>query len=120
MARLIRGRCGVFLMRIVHLAAPSLDRSDPIGGLWANTRVLLNAFHAAREWAVPRISFASTVGAYLGVEQTPFREDVPVPMTTVDPIPVFKKSAELFASLVDASGDLEVVSLRLSTVWGPL
>lgn len=69
---------------------------------------------------MPRVCIASSVGVYLGVHETPFHEDLSLGLATVEPIPVFKKSAELFAALVADSEDFEVVSLRLSTIWGPL
>ena len=105
---------------IVHLAGGDLGTLDPIDYLRSNTLGLLNALRAAREWDVSRISIASTIGVYLGVPDVPFREDAPLPMTAVRPIPVVKKSAELFASLVADSAGLDVVNLRISTVWGPL
>jgi UDP-glucose 4-epimerase len=40
-------------------------------------------------------------------------------MTTPEPIPVYKKSAELFAGLVADRDGLELVNLRISTIWGP-
>jgi len=103
---------------IVHLAAPSPGR-DVIASIDAHMQGLLNALHAAARWSVQRISIASTLGVYLGVNEIPFREDAPLPMTPIDPIPVLKKSAELIGSLVADSG-VEVVNLRISTVWGPL
>jgi UDP-glucose 4-epimerase len=105
---------------IVHLAGGDLGALDPIEYLRANTLGLLNALRAAREWDVSRISIASTIGVYLGVADVPFREDAPLPMTEIRPIPVVKKSAELFASLVADTDGLDVVNLRISTVWGPL
>src|SRR5207253_11399167 len=42
------------------------------------------------------------------------------PMTPVDRIPALKKTAELIGSLVADSAGLEVVNLRISTIWGPL
>ena len=35
-------------------------------------------------------------------------------------IPVFKKTAELFATLTGASAGFDPVSLRIGTIWGPL
>jgi UDP-glucose 4-epimerase len=35
-------------------------------------------------------------------------------------IPVFKKTAELFAALVGESAGFDAVSLRIGTIWGPL
>lgn len=105
---------------IVHLAAAPLGRADAIGGLRANTTALLNALEAATRWGVRRISVASTVGAYIGVDDNPFREDAALPTDVVDPIPVFKKAAETFTAMVADSAGIDAVSLRIATVWGPL
>ena len=104
---------------IAHLAADS-NTLDTIENLRANTQGLLNALRAARDWGVARIGIASTLGVYVGVPEIPFREDMPLPMSKMLPIPVFKRSAELFASLVGDRDGVDVVNLRISTIWGPL
>jgi UDP-glucose 4-epimerase len=58
--------------------------------------------------------------ARLGERPGRFREDVPLPITPADPIPVLKKSAELFGSPVADRTGIDVVSLRISTICGPL
>jgi UDP-glucose 4-epimerase len=105
---------------IIHLAASSNPGNDIIADIDAYLQALLNALHAALRWGVRRVSIASTLGIYAGVHDTPFREDAALPMTPVDRIPVLKNSAELIGSLVADSADLEVVNLRISTIWGPL
>jgi UDP-glucose 4-epimerase len=104
---------------IVHLAAPA-PGPDVIEDIRAYTQGLLNALQAAMQWTVRRISIASTLGVYLGVTESPFREDVPLPTAPVTPIPALKKSAELFGSLVADSTGIEVINVRISTIWGPL
>jgi UDP-glucose 4-epimerase len=104
---------------IIHLAAPALT-PDRIGFADATTRALLNTLRAGREWGVARVAIASSVGLYSGVTQTPFREDLPLPMITEDPIPVLKRAAELLAGLVAHDEKFELTSLRISTIWGPL
>jgi UDP-glucose 4-epimerase len=105
---------------IVHLAAGRYDLPDPIAYLRAETLALLNALGAARAWGVGRFSFASTIGAYAGVDEVPLREDAPLPVVAPHQILTFKKAAELFAALAGDSAGLETVSLRIGTVWGPL
>jgi UDP-glucose 4-epimerase len=104
---------------IIHLAAPALT-TDRIGDVDTTTRALLNALRAGREWGVARVVIASSIGLYIGVTQTPFREDLPLPMVTDDPVPVLKKSAELLAGLVAHGEEFELINLRISTIWGPL
>jgi UDP-glucose 4-epimerase len=105
---------------IVHLAAGRHDLPDPIEYLAAETRGLLNALAAARAWGVRRFSFASTIGVYAGVDEVPWREEAPLPVVAGHQIPVFKKTAELFAALTADAAGFEAVSLRIGTIWGPL
>jgi UDP-glucose 4-epimerase len=104
---------------IVHLAAASPGQ-DVVADLRSYLDGLVNVLDAATRWTVRRISIASSLGVYLGVTESPFREDAPLPMTPVDPIPVLKKTAELVGSLVADRAGLEVIGLRMATVWGPL
>lgn len=103
---------------VVHLAGAALSMTDPLENLRINTACLFNALEAARTWEVRRISVASTLGVYGGVLETSWREDLPLPMLAAHPIPVFKKSAELFATLVGAQADVDVVNVRFGA-WGP-
>jgi UDP-glucose 4-epimerase len=105
---------------IVHLASPGIWATNPIEDARANIHTLLNALQAARDWQVARISIASTIGVYGGVEQVPYREDMPLTMAYTHEIPTFKKSGELLANLVGAKAGIDVVNLRLAAIWGPL
>ena len=105
---------------IVHLAAGRYDLPDPVAYLRAETVGLLNALAAAREWGVRRFSFASTIGVYAGVDDVALREDSALPVLAPHQIPVFKKTAELFAALTGDHAGFEPVSLRIGTIWGPL
>ena len=67
-----------------------------------------------------RFSVASSIGVYAGVDEVPWREDTPLPAAAGHQIPVFKKTAELFAALTGDSAGFEAVSLRIGTIWGPL
>jgi UDP-glucose 4-epimerase len=105
---------------IVHLAVARYDLADPIEYLRASTLGLLNALKAATVWAVRRFSVASTIGAYAGLDEVPYREDALLPVVAGHQIPVFKKAAESFAALIGDSAAFETVSLRIGSVWGPL
>jgi UDP-glucose 4-epimerase len=105
---------------IVHLAAARYDLPDPVAYLRADSTGLLNALEAATAWGVRRFSVASTIGAYMGVDEVQCREDAPLPVVAAHQIPVFKKTAELWAQLVGDSAGFEAVSLRIGTIWGPL
>jgi UDP-glucose 4-epimerase len=105
---------------LVHLAAGPYNLPDPVEYLGAETVGLLNALRAAREWGVRRFSVASTIGAYAGVDESPWCEDAPLPVAAPHQIHVLKKTAELFAALIGESAGFDTVSLRIGTVWGPL
>jgi UDP-glucose 4-epimerase len=105
---------------IVHLAAARYDLPDPVEYLRADAIGLLNALKAATVWGVRRFSVASSIAVYLGVDEVPLREDAPLPVVAAHQIPVFKKTAELFAALAGDSAGFDTVSLRIGTIWGPL
>jgi UDP-glucose 4-epimerase len=105
---------------IVHLAAARYDLPDPVAYLRADTLGLLNALKAATVWGVRRFSVASSIAVYLGVDEVALREEAPLPALAAHQIPVFKKTAELFATLAGDSAGFDVVNLRIGTVWGPL
>ncbi len=104
---------------VVHLAAARHDLPDPVEYLRANTLSLLNALKAAAVWGVWRFSVASSIGVYAGLDEVPYREDAPLPVVAEHQIPVFKKTAELFAALTGDSAGFDTVSLRIGTIWGP-
>lgn len=105
---------------IVHLAAAPYDLPDPVAYLRADALALLNALRAATVWGVRRFSVASSIAVYLGAGEGRLREDVPLPVMAPHQIPVFKKTAELFAALAGDSAGFEALSLRIGTIWGPL
>jgi UDP-glucose 4-epimerase len=107
---------------IVHLAGsvpwpPGAD--EPVDGARKAVGSLLNVVQAAGEWQVPRVGMASTVGVYGGVTaEPPYREDVPLPMTTGHVIPAFKKAGELLTDYLAGATGIEILSYRIS-LWGP-
>ena len=105
---------------IVHLAAARYDLPDPVGYLRADSLGLLNALEAATAWGVQRFSVASSIGVYAGVDETPWREDAPLPAVAPHQIHAFKKTAELFATLTGDGAGFDAVCLRIGTIWGPL
>lgn len=105
---------------IVHLAATQFDLPDPIAYLRDETTALLNALEAARAWKVKRFAVASSIGVYVGVEDAPWRESALLPVLAPHQIHAFKKTVELFTTLVGAGAGFDVVNLRIGTIWGPL
>lgn len=105
---------------IVHLAASYFATPDPVEYLRVESLGLLNALKAATEWGVRRFSVASSIGVYVGVGETPWREEAALPSVPLPQILMFKKTAELFSTAVSASAGFELVNLRIGTIWGPL
>jgi UDP-glucose 4-epimerase len=108
---------------IVHLAGsvpwPPGAR-PPVEGARTALDSLLNVVQAAHEWAVPRLTVASTIGVYGGVDAaSPLREDLLLPMTTGHIIPAFKKIGELLTDHLGGALGVEIVNLRIAAVWGP-
>lgn len=107
---------------VVHLAGsvpwpPGAD--EPITGARDALDTLFNVLHAAREWDVPRVTVASTIGVYGGVPTGRWVEDMPLPMTSGHVIPAFKKVGELLTDyLADATG-MAIANLRIGAIWGP-
>lgn len=104
---------------IVHLVGPAPWAPDLLEDIRMNLLGLLNVLQAAREWQVPRVSIASSIGVY-DVPGALLREDMPLPMVGIQPIGTVKKAFELLGTLVAGRHEFEVVNLRLSAIWGPL
>jgi UDP-glucose 4-epimerase len=105
---------------IVHLAGAGFGTGDPIGDARTDVEGLLNVLQAARDWEVARVGVASTIGVYGGVDASPLREDMPLPMTAGHVIPAFKKAGELLAGYISGAAGIEILSYRISAIWGPL
>jgi UDP-glucose 4-epimerase len=105
---------------IVNLAANfGLGTRDPVGDIRVGTECFLNVIEAAREWQVPRVGIASTIGVYDLGGDVPLREDTPLSMTAVHPIQAAKKVHELLADYIANATGIEILSYRISAIWGP-
>ncbi len=111
---------------VVHLAfGPWPATQDPIADVRAGISGLLNVVEAARSWGVRRIGVASTIGVYGGAPALesgePVGEDAPLPMASGHFIPLMKKLGELAAGYIAGHGGaLNIHSMRIGGVWGPL
>jgi UDP-glucose 4-epimerase len=115
---------------IVHLADPALthlaDRDLTPATLIEDQRrgvgALLNVLEAASLWGARRLTVASTIGVYGGLEDTRrLREDAPLPLSAgSNPVGAWKRCAESIASLAAQRLGVELVIARLPGVWGPL
>lgn len=106
---------------IVHLAAGGLEVTDPMEFLRVNTGGVLNALEAARSWGVERFAVASSIGVYTGRSETRWHEEFALPTTTeAHSIPAFKKAAETLTTLGLTDSGVQLILLRIGTIWGPL
>ena len=103
---------------IVHLAGTFFG--DPLEDVRGNVEGLLSVLAAGREWGVRRVGVASTIGVYgdAGVG-SPFREDVPLPLSGAHTIQAAKKVFEIVDDFVAGATGMEIVNYRIGAVWGP-
>ena len=99
---------------IVHLAGVRPGSAPVVDELQGNIVAALNVLRAAAEWGVPRVTLASTIGVYGGVETDPdapaWREDAPLPVVTGHSIPASKKAIEILAGVAAATTGVEAVT----------
>jgi UDP-glucose 4-epimerase len=105
---------------IVHLAVPTFGGLSPVDDLRVNVLGLLNILEAADRWRVRRLSVASSAAVYRGLTASPRREDTWLPLSGESPTETYKKVFEILAGHYADRAELDLVNLRISTVWGPL
>ncbi|HET7478980.1 MAG TPA: NAD-dependent epimerase/dehydratase family protein [Rubrobacteraceae bacterium] len=106
--------------RVIHTAAmshPDLSIDLPITTFTANVDGTVHVFEAARMSGVRRIVNFSSETAYGHVEAEPVTEDAPLHPTT--PYGVTKVATELLGQVYSDLYGLDVISLRISEVYGP-
>lgn len=104
---------------IVHLAGPPIGAIPAIEEYRINMAGLLNVLEAARVVSARRVSLTSSIAVYMGLHG-PLREDVPVTLTPSHTIEAFKKAEELLGLYLARDSGVDVVALRLASVYGPL
>lgn len=105
---------------IMHLASAGLGQGDPVNEVELGVRSTITMLRAAQEWGIGRMVQASTIGVYAGVEDEVFREDRALPVMSSRALQAYKKAAEIIANAVASESELDVVSVRVAAVWGPL
>jgi UDP-glucose 4-epimerase len=105
---------------IVHLAVPKLNAMPPAEETMTNVSGLMNVLEAARNCGVERVTAASSMAVYGGIETGPFREDQPLPVTSSMSTAAMKKAEEILAlHYADRTG-LDIALLRIGITYGPL
>jgi nucleoside-diphosphate-sugar epimerase len=74
---------------------------------------------AARTFGLRRVSLGSSVAVYGGLPAGPFREDVGLPVPSPTQVSAFKKGMEIHAHYYAAQAKLDVVALRIASIYGP-
>jgi UDP-glucose 4-epimerase len=105
---------------IVHLAVPGLGALSPGDDYRVNMDGLINILEAGKEWSVKRVCLASSQAIYAGVQQGPFKEDMPLRIMGQSPTETFKKCFEILGTHFAQRTNLEVVMLRIGGIYGPL
>ena len=105
---------------IVHMAVPGLGALEPAEEIASAMTGLVNVLEAGRIAGVTRLTIASSVAVYWGLERGPYREDEPLPVGSASATSAMKKAAEVLAlHYADRTG-LNVALLRIGMVYGPL
>ena len=108
---------------IVHLALHRRASADPGEDIRINMDKLSHLFDGARAAGVKRICWGSNGAMFAELPEGPFHEETPVPLTGRVQPGAFKKAWEVlvhnYANNYAATADVEVVSMRISGVFGP-
>src|SRR6266849_6392057 len=105
---------------IVNLMAPPARSVSTQADYHLYTAGLLNVLEAARTFGLRRVSLGSSVAVYAGLPTGPYREDTPLPVPSPTQVSAFKKGMEMHAHYYAAQAKLDVVALRIGSIYGPL
>jgi UDP-glucose 4-epimerase len=104
---------------IINLMAPPARSVSTQADYQLYTAGLQNVLEAARVFGLRRVSLGSSVGVYNGMPNGPFREDVGLPVHSPTQVSAFKKGMEMHAHYYAAQTKLDVVALRIGSIYGP-
>ncbi len=108
---------------LVHLALHRRASAEPGEDIRVNMDKLSHLFDGARAAGVKRICWGSNGAMFAELPEGPFHEETPVLLTGRVQPGAFKKAWEVlvhnYANNYAATTDMEVVSMRISGVFGP-
>lgn len=104
---------------VITFAAPPARGISPQEDYRIYTRSLQNTLETARTLGLRRVSLASSVSVYGSLPEGPFREDMPLPVQSRTQVEAFKKAMEIHALHYAERAGVEVVSLRIASIYGP-
>ena len=105
---------------VINLMAPPARATTAQADYRLYTVGLQNVLEGARTFGVKRACLGSSVSVYAGLPQGPFREDAPLPIDSRTMVEAFKKGMETHAFYYASRVGLNVVSLRIGSIYGPL
>ncbi|PZC48101.1 MAG: UDP-glucose 4-epimerase [Chloroflexi bacterium] len=105
---------------IISLVAPPVRGATPRGDMQVYTVGLLNLLEASRINEVPRLLLASSVSVYTGLAQGPYSESDLLPIESKNQVEAFKKAMETLALHYGDRTSLNVASLRIGSIYGPM
>jgi UDP-glucose 4-epimerase len=105
---------------VVHLAAPPLSVNSLETEFRSNLLGLLAVLEVGRLAEVKRVTIGSSVAVYRGLAGGPFREDANLAIPSTIGVETFKKSFEILVDHYAKRSGLNVVCVRISSVYGPL
>jgi UDP-glucose 4-epimerase len=105
---------------IVNLMAPPARSVSTQADYHLYTAGLQNVMEAARTFGLRRVSLGSSVAVYGGLPSGPFSEDTTLPIASPTQVSAFKKGMEMHAHFWAAQAKLDVIALRIGSIYGPL
>lgn len=105
---------------IVNLMAPPARSASTQADYHLYTAGLQNVLEAARTFGLRRVLLGSSVAVYGGLPAGPFREDTALPVSSPTQVSAFKKGMEMHAHFYAAQTKMDVVALRIGSIYGPL
>ena len=105
---------------IVHLAVPALGAFPPAEETLTNVTGLLNVLEAAKNGGVSRVSLASSLAVYAGLDDGPLIETRDLPVHSSSATGAMKKAEETLALHYGDRTGLDLVLLRIAVIYGPL
>jgi UDP-glucose 4-epimerase len=105
---------------IINLMAPPARSVSTQADYHLYTVGLQNVLQAAQTFGLKRVSLGSSVSVYSGLPEGPYREDMPLPVDSPTQVAAFKKGMEMHALYYASRVRLDVVSLRIASIYGPL
>ena len=104
---------------IISFAAPPARGISPQEDYRIYTQGLQSLLETTRVLGLGRLSLASSTSVYGSLPEGPFREDMPLPIGSRTQVEAFKKGMEIHASHYASRANIDVVSLRIGSIYGP-